>query len=90
MKKLKPTSQYKKDYKKFRTDRKKVEKLMRILTYLQEEQAIPKEHYPHMLTGNYAGHMECHIEGDFLLIWLDPNTDEISLVRLGSHSELFG
>ena len=42
-----------------------------------------------MLTGNYAGHMECHIEGDFLLIWFDPNSDEISLVRLGSHSELF-
>ena len=42
------------------------------------------------LTGNYAGHMECHIEGDFLLIWFDPDTDEINLVRLGSHSELFG
>ena len=34
--------------------------------------------------------MECHIESDYLLIWFDPATDEIELVRLGSHSELFG
>ena len=33
--------------------------------------------------------MECHIEGDFLLIWFDPHFDIINLVRLGSHSELF-
>lgn len=90
MKKLKPTSRYKKDYKRFRNNPKKLAKLFKILTLLQEEREIPEEHRPHMLTGDYAGHMECHIEGDFLLIWFDPNSDEISLVRLGSHSELFG
>ena len=90
MKKLKASSQYKKDYKRFRNNPRKVEKLFRILTLLQNEQPIPGEHQPHKLTGNYAGLMECHIEGDFLLIWLDPETDEITLVRLGSHSELFG
>ena len=47
------------------------------------------KYYPHMLTGNYAGFMECHIEGDFLLIWFDHETDQIDLVRLGFHSELF-
>ena len=34
--------------------------------------------------------MECHIEGDFLLIWVDGQNDIIELIRLGSHSELFG
>lgn len=57
---------------------------------LQYEIPIPAEYDPHMLTGDCRGHMECHIEGDFLLIWFDPDTDEIDLVRLGSHSELFG
>jgi mRNA interferase YafQ len=33
--------------------------------------------------------MECHIEGDFLLIWLDEYSDIIEILRLGSHSELF-
>lgn len=90
MKKLKASSQYKKDYKRFRNNPAKVEKLFAILEKLKNEQPIPFENRPHRLTGNYAGHFECHIEGDFLLIWFDPDTDEINLVRLGSHSELFG
>ncbi len=90
MKILKPSSKYKKDYKRFRNNPKKVEKLFNILKKLENEEPIPVENNPHMLSGNYAGYMECHIEGDFLLIWFDPNTDTIDLVRLGSHSELFG
>lgn len=33
--------------------------------------------------------MECHIESDTLLIWLDETENVIKLIRLGSHSELF-
>ncbi|MDE6231423.1 MAG: type II toxin-antitoxin system YafQ family toxin [Muribaculaceae bacterium] len=90
MKELKPTSQYKKDYKRFRNNPKKLEKLFDIIELLRQEKPIPEENRPHPLTGDYAGHIECHIEGDFLLIWFDPHSDVISLVRLGSHSELFG
>ena len=90
MKELKPTSQYKKDYKRFRNKPKKLEKLFDILELLRQEKPIPEENRPHPLTGDYAGHMACHIEGDFLLIWFDPHSDVISLVRLGSHFELFG
>lgn len=90
MKKLKPTSQYKKDYKRYRNNPTKVKKLFDILELLRLEKPIPEENRPHPLSGNYRGHMECHIEGDFLLIWMDPNSDTISLVRLGTHSELFG
>lgn len=90
MKSLKASSQFKKDYKRFRNNPKKVKKLFEILNLLKSESAIPETYRPHLLTGNYTGHMECHIEGDFLLIWFDPNTDQIDLVRLGSHSELFG
>lgn len=90
MKKLKASSQYKKDYKQFRNNPKKIGKLFSVLELLKNEQPLPEGNRPHMLTGNYVGHMECHIEGDFLLIWFDPESDEIDLVRLGSHSELFG
>ena len=60
------------------------------LGLLQTGNPIPQENRPHRLNGTYAGHMECHIENDFLLIWIDKETDTIKLVRLGSHSELFG
>lgn len=50
MKKLKPTTKYKKDYKRFRNNPKKVEKLFEILRMLQYEIPIPAEYDPHMLT----------------------------------------
>jgi len=90
MKKLKPSSKYKKDYKRYRNSAKKVAELFEVLRMLENEVPIPAEYDPHMLKGDYNGHMECHIEDDFLLIWFDPDSDEIALVRLGSHSELFG
>ena len=45
----------------------------------------------HFLTGNYKGHLECHIEPDLLIIWLqyDDEQKRIVLTRLGSHAELF-
>ena len=89
MKTLHPTSQFKKDYKRFRNNPSKVAKLMTILRMLQNEEPIPAEFSPHMLKENYANHMECHIEGDFLLIWFDRSSNQIDLVRVGSHSELF-
>ena len=90
MKTLKPTTQFKKDLKRYRNNKPKAEALLEILRLLENEQPIPEKHKPHPLTGDYAGCLECHIQGDFLLIWIDPDSDEIDLVRLGSHSELFG
>lgn len=90
MKRLKPSTQYKKDVKRILNNPRKLKALQEIVDKLKHEIPIPPRNKPHMLTGNYAGYMECHIEGDFLLIWLDPDTDQIDLIRLGSHSELFG
>ena len=55
MKELKPTSQYKKDYKRFRNNPKKLEKLFDILELLRQEKPIPEENRPHPLTGDYEG-----------------------------------
>lgn len=90
MKELRFSSQYKKDAKRFRNQPHKMEMVAEILRKLRDEEPIPEINRPHMLTGNYAGCMECHIEGDFLLIWIDETENTIGVLRLGSHSELFG
>ena len=87
MKNLVPTTQYKKDLKRYAKDRKKMESLLAVLQKLQMEEPIPEENRPHPLKGDYKGCMECHVGSDYLLIWIDGN--DITLVRLGSHSELF-
>ena len=89
MKTLKITTQFKKDLKRYKNRPKVIEKLEFILGLLQNELPIPEENKPHPLTGNYRGHMECHVENDTLLIWWDQESDIIKLVRFGSHSELF-
>ena len=43
----------------------------------------------HRLLVQYNDCLECHIDGDFLLIWIDEENDLIELIRLGSNSELF-
>ena len=47
----------------------------------------------HLLKGEWTGHRECHIGGDFLLVYRLDETDgkagKVYFVRLGTHSELF-
>jgi mRNA interferase YafQ len=56
MKKLQPTTQYKKDLKRFKNNPTKLEALKEILLKLQNDQPIPAEYLPHMLHGNYKGY----------------------------------
>jgi mRNA interferase YafQ len=44
----------------------------------------------HPLKGEWAAHRECHVGGDFLLIYrLDEKSNAIVFVRTGTHAELF-
>ena len=90
MKRIFPSTQYKKDYKRFRNNPSEMKALAKIIDLLANEQPIPAQYNPHLLHGDYKGCMECHVQGDFLLVWFDEARDVIELVRLGSHSEPFG
>ncbi|WP_307776904.1 type II toxin-antitoxin system YafQ family toxin [Ottowia beijingensis] len=44
----------------------------------------------HALKGEWSDHRECHIGGDFLLIYrLSEADSHIVFVRAGTHAELF-
>lgn len=86
---LKLTSQFKKDLKRYKYKIEIIDKLEVLLKLLVNGQSIPPVNNPHILTGNYRGYMECHVESDTLLIWWDKEEGIIKLVRFGSHSELF-
>lgn len=90
MKQLRYSTQYKKDFKRYRNNPSKLSKLLEVLRMLENEIELPKKYKAHVLIGEYKDCMECHIEGDFLLIWFDEKNDVIEVLRLGSHSELFG
>lgn len=83
------TKQFKKDLKKIQNKPDKISKLKVVLKLLETGAALPSEYKPHKLVGNFKGCMECHVENDTLLIWIDETQEEIKLLRLGSHTELF-
>lgn len=89
MKELRYTRQFKKDLKKFLNQPKKLKELNTVLDMLRHEEPLPDKYRLHTLKGEYSGYWECHIEGDFLLIWYDEERDILAMFRLGSHSELF-
>ena len=89
MRKIHYSTKSKKDLKRYRQNPRKMEALFKVLNMLAQGIEIPEFYKPHKLVGQYKGCMECHIEGDFLLIWIDENSDDIKIIRIGSHSELF-
>lgn len=86
---IEQSSKFKKDLKRYSHDKEKLIALNDIIKQLEDNGTVSEDYYPHPLKGDYAGTMECHIQSDFLLIWIDKDTHTIKLVRLGSHSELF-
>ena len=61
-----------------------------VLRFLLADVPLPERYNDHGLTGNWIGFRECHIKPDLLLIYEKVGADILMLVRLGSHSELFG
>lgn len=82
------TNQMKRDLRLAKKRGKDLQKIQIVTDFLQNEKPLPEKYRNHKLTGNYRDHWECHIEPDWLLIYLlSPRI--VTLVRTGTHSELF-
>ncbi len=55
---------------------------------LRKKEPLPPPFKDHALKGIWKPYRECHIKPDILLVYLVED-DELILLRLGSHSELF-
>ncbi|MBU2568677.1 MAG: type II toxin-antitoxin system YafQ family toxin [Gammaproteobacteria bacterium] len=64
--------------------------LIEVLYKLISNEDLPGKYRDHSLSGDWSGYRECHVKPDLLLIYSKPDEDTLLLVRLGSHSELFG
>jgi mRNA interferase YafQ len=82
------TDQFKKDFKRLRSSGRDVSKLVGIIEALQRDEPLSPIHRDHALTGNWQEWRECHLGGDWLLIY-KTTARELVLARTGSHSELF-
>lgn len=88
MREITLTSQFKRDHKKRSRDKGLDALLEDIVTRLANGKSLDARWRDHSLKGGFAGCRECHLKPDLLLIYVQTD-DELRLVRLGSHSELF-
>jgi mRNA interferase YafQ len=90
---LQHTGSFKKDLKSLKKRSSKDFGILRdFIVDLQQKGAfrIDKHYKAHKLSGKYSKHWECHVLNDLLLIWLqDEEQKSITLIRTGSHSDLF-
>lgn len=88
---VKPTTQFKKDFKLAMKRSMKIELLEEVIAMLAMGETLPDKHKDHALTGNWVGHRECHILPDWLLIYrIEDEVLVLTLARTETHSDLFG
>lgn len=88
------TRAFEKDWQKLsasgRHDMRQLKQAMLLL--IANDAPLGAEWSDHALKGHWKDHRECHIGGDFLLIYQLAAADrsaQVSFVRAGTHSELF-
>ena len=88
------TKTFKKDWQRLthsgRYNMKELKEVMLLL--IANDEPLGEEWLDHALTGNWADHRECHIGGDFLLIYRlekQGKQEMIVFVRAGTNDELF-
>jgi mRNA interferase YafQ len=70
-----------------RYDMRRLKEVMLLL--IADDAPLGPEWLDHPLQGDWSDHRECHVGGDFLLIYQRSAT-AVHFVRAGTHSELFG
>ncbi|MEA9772243.1 type II toxin-antitoxin system YafQ family toxin [Xanthomonas campestris pv. campestris] len=88
------TKEFKNDWQRLsnsgRYDMKALRAVMTLL--INNDGPLPAQHNDHDLTGEWQDHRECHIGGDFLLIYRLSGTkkdEAVVFTRAGTHAELF-
>ena len=94
MRTIEHTNKFKRDYKRETKGRSREyvqeldAELAAVVRVLRADGTLDQRYYDHPLSGKWKDHRDCHIRPDIVLIYCKPDQDAITLVRLGSHSEL--
>ena len=88
---VKTTKQFRKEFTRAKKRGLNISLLREVVEKLANGEPLPKKNKDHFLSGVWSGHRECHIQPDWLLIYIIENEILVlTLVRTGSHQDLFG
>ncbi len=85
-----PSNQFRKDLKLAAKRGYDLNKIKNIIERLANGEILEAKYRDHLLTGDYGGFRECHIQPDWLLVYqIDNGQLILFLARTGTHSDLF-
>ncbi len=85
-----PSNQFRKDLKLAAKRGYNMDKIKDVIAKLANGETLEAKYRDHLLTGNYGGYRECHIEPDWLLVYqINGGQLILFLARTGTHSDLF-
>lgn len=88
--KLKKTSQFKASLKLAKKRGLNIALLESVIEILRQDKPLEKKHRNHELLGKYKGIWECHIQPDWLLLYLKAKDILVmTLIDTGTHSDIF-
>ncbi|MGI5070869.1 type II toxin-antitoxin system YafQ family toxin [Treponema pectinovorum] len=87
---LKKTSQFKESLKLAKKRGLDILLLEEVVEKLRTDQPLEEKYHNHELKGTFKGIWECHIQPDWLLLYLkDSEVLVLTLVNTGTHSDIF-
>jgi len=82
------TKKFKKSFKKLHLKDNDEAIFIDVVSKLLNGIALEEKYKDHFLKGNYEQYKECHLKPDLLLIYR-VYRDDVQLIDIGSHNELF-
>ena len=83
------TAKFRKDYKRLEKRGYDMSLLDDVIIRLANGETLPPEYRDHPLKGGYKGYRDCHILGDWVLIYkIDKGVLTLILAETGTHSDI--
>jgi len=84
------TKPFRKEFKLMKRRGRNLDKLTELMDMIINEQPLPPERENHPLHGKWEGSFDCHVQGDWVLIYIiNPRKRTVTFQHTGSHSDLF-
>jgi mRNA interferase YafQ len=80
------TNQFKKDLKLMEKRHKNIDKILDVMALLIWGEPLPERCREHKLSGDYEGLTDCHIEGDWVMLYRKSD-EKVVFYYTGTHSD---
>ncbi|QIM62514.1 addiction module toxin RelE [Pasteurellaceae bacterium Orientalotternb1] len=84
------TKDFKRDFAKLSLKQVLSPEFTEVMYLLQRNLELPAKYKDHALKGDMMGFRDCHIFSDLVLIYRIVDNNRLELIRVNTHSEIFG